>query len=85
MYFKRSDLRHLHDLLYETASYLNEEGCIDLDQDFDEYREMGVKPAHAHKSKPEHRKALQVLSSTIVESLSEQDYSEPEMMLEEKP
>ena len=83
MSFRSEDLRYLHDLLYETASYLNQEECIDLDQEFDDYRNLGVKPIHAHKSKSEHKKALQVLSSTIVDSLSEQNYSEPRIMLEE--
>lgn len=82
MSFSKNELLALHGLLHETAKYLGEE-ADDIEPAYREYQRHNVKPHYIHKSKSDHEEAVQTLSTTIVNSLSEEHYSESRVLLEE--
>lgn len=84
MSFSKNELISIHGLLYESADYLNEETEIDIDLDYSDYRELSIGPQYIHKSKSKHEEAVQTLSSTITNSLSEEQNSDSRKILEEK-
>ena len=83
MSFSKNGLLALHGLMYETAKYLDKKTEVELGQGYVDYQEKDIGPQYIHKPKSEHEEAVQDLSTTIVDSISE-EHSEYELMLEEK-
>ncbi|MDY6819766.1 MAG: UPF0058 family protein [Halobacteriales archaeon] len=64
---KKQELIHLHGLLAEVSSHIDEstEGSLDLD----EYSSLGVRPTSIHQSKTDHKAAVFALANGITGSL----------------
>ncbi|MFB6300515.1 MAG: UPF0058 family protein [Halobacteriales archaeon] len=60
---KKQELIHLHGLLAEVSSHIDEstDGSLDLD----EYRSLGVRPTSIHQSKTDHKAAVFALANGI--------------------
>lgn len=69
---RKQELIHLHGLLKETATYLEEEYRDTVDIDYDTYDSLDVRPTSIHRSKDDHKEALYTLSKAITDAITEQ-------------
>lgn len=65
----KNELIQLHTLLAQIKHHMEAE--------FEEYEELGLEPAHVHRSKTDHKKAVFLLGKGIASTLSEDEFSGP--------
>lgn len=68
---RKQESVHLHALLVEVARELDERQGVPS-SDRSAYRELGVTPSQAHRSKADHEEAVLALAEAIGRSLREQ-------------
>lgn len=68
----KEELIQLHELMSDIKTYFNEE----VDEDFDGYEELDVKPSDIHKSKSEHKHAIFVLGQEVADAMTDDEFSE---------
>lgn len=66
----KKEFIQLHKLFAEVVK--NYESQTDKDIDLEPYRELGVGPSSAHRSKGEHKKALETLASCVEDQMREE-------------
>ena len=64
---RKQELTHLHGLLAEVASHLQEEFSIDID--LGEYEDLGTRPTSIHRSPTDHKRSVMSLSNALVEAI----------------
>ncbi len=65
---RKQEYIHLHALLAEVNNDVQENGTeIDLDS----YESLGVRPSSIHRSKTDHKEAVQALATCLTESMDE--------------
>lgn len=67
--FSKQGYVHLHSLFSEIADYIEDNNPEIYNQlDFTDYENMNLKPTSVHKTKTDHKKAVQELSTTLAEA-----------------
>ena len=69
MIMKKQELIHLHGLLAEISTEIEER--TGNTPTLDEYQSLGVRPTSIHRSKTEHKAAVFALISSITDTMAE--------------
>jgi hypothetical protein len=73
----KDELIQLHSLLSQVKRYLETDN-VETQENFAEYRRLGVAPQHIHKSKTQHKKAVFLLGQEIAGVVAQRLPSGPE-------
>jgi len=78
--FKKQEYIHMHNLLSEVATYLDESRNdlyrnIEDTEAYQEYLENGVEPTSIHRSKSDHKESVYLLAESIDDFLSGEEKS----------
>lgn len=65
---RKQEYIHLHALLAEVSTDVQENGT---DITLDSYESQGVRPSSIHRSKTDHKEAVQALATCLTESMDE--------------
>jgi hypothetical protein len=63
---RKQEYIHLHALLAEVSADVQRN---DTDVTLDDYEALGVRPSSIHKSKTDHKEAVQALSTCLTDSM----------------
>jgi hypothetical protein len=63
---RKQEYIHLHALLAEVSTDVQENGT---DVNLDDYDSLGVRPSSIHRSKTDHKEAVQALATCLTESM----------------
>jgi hypothetical protein len=63
---RKQEYIHLHALLAEVSTDVSENDC---EVALDDYETLGIRPSSIHKSKNDHKEAVQALATCITESV----------------
>ena len=66
---RKDEAVHLHALFRQVRGHLEGRGWVDPEA-FEGYDELGVSPLQVHRSKDEHREAMQVLADALSDELA---------------
>jgi len=65
---RKQEYIHLHALLAEVSTDVQENGT---EVTLDSYESLGVRPSSIHKSKTDHKEAVQALATCLTEGMEE--------------
>jgi len=63
---RKQEYIHLHALLAEVSTDVQENGT---DVNLDDYETLGVRPSSIHRSKTDHKEAVQALATCLTEGM----------------